>query len=83
MDLDSGRVCPRRRQFPISGLGSAAAAPLEPTKRGAGTKLSGVGAERGAWSPRPSKAPALGVQGGTAGDARVVEQSHFCTERNE
>lgn len=58
MDADSGRVCPGRKRFPTSGLGSAAAAPLEPTKRGAGRMLSGAGAARWTRSPRPSNAPA-------------------------
>lgn len=83
MDADSGKVCPRRRRFPTSGFGSAAAAPLEPTKRGAGTRLSGAGAARGTGSPRPRNTPARGVQGGNAGDARVAEKSDYCTERTE
>lgn len=58
MEADSGRVCPGRKRLPTRGLGSAAAAPLEPTKRGAGRMLSGAGTAREAGSPKPSNAPA-------------------------
>lgn len=82
MDADSGRVCPRRKRFPTSGRGSAAAL-LEPTRRGAGTVLSGAGAARGPGRPRPSTAPrGPGMQRGDArGGAGAGKKSGCRTKR--
>lgn len=79
MDADSARVGPGRKRFPTSRLRSAPAAPLEPTKRGAGPTLSGAGAARGAGSPRPGTRPR---DPGTQRRGRWGgEKSDYCTER--
>lgn len=76
MGLDSDTVCGHPRQFPTRGLGSAANAPLERTKRGAKGRAQGL-------KSRTLEEPELGAQGGNTGDTRVGEQPHSCAERNE
>lgn len=83
MGLDSDTVCGHPRQFPTRGLGSAANAPLERTKRGAGTGLSGAKGRAQGPKSRTLEWPELGIQGGNTRDTRVGEQPHSSAERNE
>lgn len=79
MDPDSGRVCPGRKRFPTGGLGAAAAAPLEPTERRAGRKLSGAGAARGVGALAPRARPR--GPGARRTGRRGGEKSDYCAER--
>ena len=73
MGLDSDTVCGHPRQFPTRGLGSAANAPLERTKHGAGTGLSGAKGRAQGPKSRTLEEPELGIQGGNTGDTKVGE----------